>query len=268
LSQNPPANTSALITWLVATFGGLSVLLYLAGIVAVTMRLVFYQLPFENAIADLPQSYFATVALIEMLLPSLFVAGLYLLARNLLQLAVFGPLRYNPQEPKTRRRWVWGAATAGWVILLLYFAVIREGNPLIFWQFWVFGSFVAVGISAVSYELALIAPSTSGTTGASGIPPRTHGLTVATIALLVAMAALPYEVAFNSSAQLDDVKICPEVAGQTAWRLIGENGDRIWVGERAGSNRHVVWLPLKSAQSVWIGLDVAGRTCPPPSAVT
>src|SRR5260370_3286932 len=127
MSQNPaPANTSALITWLVATFGGLSVLLYLAGIVAVTMRLVFYQLPFENAIADLPQSYFATVALIEMLLPSLFVAGIYLLARNLLQIAVFGPLRYNPQAPKTRRGWVWVAAIAGWLVLLLYFVGIRE----------------------------------------------------------------------------------------------------------------------------------------------
>lgn len=262
MSQNPPASTSALITWLVATFGGLSVLLYLAGIVAVTMRLVFYQLPFENAIADLPQSYFATVALIEMLLPSLLVAGVYLLARNLLQLAAFGPFRYNPTAPKARRVWVWAGGTAGWLLILLYFVVIRKGDPLIFWQFWVFGGFVAVGISAVSYELALLAPSPNASTAPSGIPPRTHGATVATIALLVALAALPYEVAFNSIAPLDDVKICPELAGQNAWRMIGQNGDRIWVGERAGSTRHVVWLPIKTAQSVSIGLDVAGLTCP------
>jgi hypothetical protein len=264
MGQNPSANTSALVTWLVATFGGLSVLLYLAGIVGVTMRLVFYQLPFENAIADLPQSYFATVALIEMLLPSLFVAGLYLIAHSLLlRFAPSVPWRFNPQA-NTKRLLVWAAAIAGWLALLLYFVVIRDGNPSIFWQFWVFGGFVALGISAAAYELALIALSTSGATGASG----THGLTVATTALLVALAALPYEVAFNSTAPLDDVKICPEVAGQTAWRLIGENGDRIWVGERAGSIRHVVWLPIKSAQSVWIGLDVAGRTCPLTSPVT
>lgn len=262
MSQNPPASTSALITWLVATFGGLSVLLYLAGIVGVTMRLVFYQLPFENAVADLPQSYFATVALIEMLLPSLFVAGVYLLGRNLLQLPAFGPLRYDPAAPKARRVWVWAGGTGGWLLVLLYFVVIRKGDPTIFWQFWVFGAFVAVGISAVSYELALMAPSPNSSTAASGIAPRTHGATVATIAVLVALAALPYEVAFNSIAQLDDVKICPEMAGQSAWRMIGQNGDRIWVGERAGSTRHVIWLPLKTAQSVWIGLDVAGLTCP------
>jgi len=262
MGQNQPASTSALITWLVATFGGLSVLLYLAGIVAVTMRLVFYQLPFENAIADLPQGYFATVALIEMLLPSLFVAGVYLLGRNLLQLPAFGPLRYDPLLPKARRLWVWAGGTAGWLLVLLYFVAIRRGDPLIFWQFWVLGGLVAVGISAVSYELALMAPSPSGSTAATGIPPRTHGATVATIALLVALAALPYEVAFNSIAPLDDVKICPELAGQRAWRMIGQNGDRIWVSERAGSTRHVTWLPIKTAQSVWIGLDVAGLTCP------
>jgi len=225
------------------------------------MRLVFYQLPFENAIADLPQSYFATVALIEMLLPSLFVAGVYLLARNLLQFAG-GPFHYDPQAPKPRRGWVWVAGAAGWLLLLLYFVVIREGDPLIFWQFWVFGGFVAVGISAVSYELALMAPGPAGTTGGSTIPPRTHGVTVATIALLVALAALPYVVAFNSIAPLDDVKICPEQAGQAAWRMIGQNADRIWVGERAGNTRHLLWLPIKTAQSVWIGHDVAARTCP------
>jgi len=261
LGQNQPASTSALITWLVATFGGLSVLLYLAGIVAVTMRLVFYQLPFENAIADLPQSYFATVALIEMLLPSLLVAGIYLLGRYLLQLPAFGPLRYDPSAPKQRRIWVWVGGTAAWLAVLLHFVVVRGGNPFIFWQFWVIGGFVAVGITAVSYELALNAPAPTVSTGVSGIPPRTHSVTVATIALLVALAALPYEVAFNSIAPLDNVKICPEQAGQASWRMIGQNGDRIWLGENAGSSRHVVWLPIKSVQSVWIGQDVASRTC-------
>jgi hypothetical protein len=261
MSSNPPPSTSALITWLLATFGGLSVLLYLAGIVAVTMRLIFYQLPFENAVADLPQSYFATVALIEMLLPSLLVAGVYLLGRNVLQLEVFGPFRYNPSAPKPRRKLVWVAGIVGWLALLMYYIVIREGNPFNFWQFWVFGGLVAVGISAVSYELALLAPAPSSGAGGAAIPPRTHGGTVATIALLVALAVLPYEVAFNSVAPLNDVKICPEQAGQGAWRMIGRTADGMWVGERAANSRHLIWLPTKMAASLWIGPDVAGRTC-------
>ncbi len=98
MGTNPQSNTSTLITWLVATIGGLSVVLYLAGVVAVTMRLIFYQLPYEDAIADLPQSYFATVALNQMLLPSLLVAGIYLLGRNLLQLSPFDSIRWFGQR--------------------------------------------------------------------------------------------------------------------------------------------------------------------------
>jgi hypothetical protein len=271
MSQNQPASTSTLITWLVATIGGLSVLLYLAGIVVVTMRLVLYRLPFEDAIADLPQSYFATVAFIEMFIPSLLVAAGYLLARYLLIYAPPGPFHYDPEQPNDKRTWVWAASFAGWMALLLYFIFGRQGNVLIFWQFWVLGAFVAVGTATLCYELAIAAPSTARTRHAPPktedprkrrILPRTHSLTVATIALLVALASLPYVVTFNSIQPLEDVKICPEQGGQTAWRMIGENGDRIWVGERSGSSRHVVWLSNKSAKSVWIGTDVAGRICP------
>lgn len=274
MAQNQPAtsSTSTLITWFVATFGGLSALLYLGGVLAVTMRLFFYRLPFEDAIADLPQSYLAMVAFIEMLVPSLIVAGVYLLARYVLVYAPPGPFHYDPEHPKDKSAWVLAGSFAGWIVLLIYFIFGRAGNVFIYWPFWVVGGFVAVGTAVLCYELAIAAPPTVHTRHSPSktehprkrtIPPRTHNLAVATIALLVALAALPYVVTINSMQPLEDVKICPEQGGQPAWRMIAENGDRIWVGERSGSSRHVVWLSNKAAKSVWIGPDVAGKTCPP-----
>jgi hypothetical protein len=250
-NNQQPITATALITGLVGIFGGLSVLLYLAGIVAVTMRLVVLGLPFETAMADLPQSYFLTVALIEMAGPSLVLVGVYFLGRDFIR----SPSRARLKETLTKlthRKWIVYGGIAGWVLILLSYWLLQGGNPLTSWLFWVGGGLVAVGISLTCHELALNAPSGN------------IGLRRATIASLVAIGALPYVVAFNSIAPLDSVAICPALSGHTSLRLVGENGDRIWLVDRTGDKRRLVWLRMNTLQSVWDGADASHISCPTP----
>jgi hypothetical protein len=254
-NQLPSSTTTTLVTWLVGVFGGLSVLLYLAGIVAVTMRLVVLGLPFETPVADLPQSYFLTVALIEMAGPSLLLVGVYFLVREFIRSPARARLK-NTLTKLTHRRWIVYGGIVGWAIILLNYWLLQRGNPLTSWPFWVGGALVAVGISLTCHELAAHAPSGN------------IGLRRATIASLVAIGTLPYVVAFNSTAPLDTVTICPALSGHSSLRLVGENGDRIWLVDRTANKRHLLWLPLNTLQSVWDGGDTSQISCPTSKAST
>lgn len=254
-NQQPSPTTTTLVTWLVGVFGGLSVLLYLAGIVAVTMRLVVLDLPFETAVADLPQSYFLTVALIEMAGPSLFLVGVYFLVREFIRSPAQARLKTTLSK-LTRRKWIVYGGAVSWIAIVLNYWLLLHGNPLTAWAFWIGGGLVAVGISLTCHELAVHAPSGS------------IGLRRATVASLVAIGALPYVVAFNATAPLDTVTICPALPGHSSLRLVGENGDRIWLVDRTANKRHVVWLPMNTLQSVWDGGDASQVSCPTPKAST
>lgn len=281
MASNGGARPTSLISWLVGTLGGLSALMYLAGIVAVTMRLVFLDQPFEAAVSDLPQSYLLTVALIELAVPSLIAGGLYLFGRGILgsswwsstvvqtqagqvfvrsgffrvirRLTGLTGLQYDPKLTNRHLRLVVVSGTVTWLGIAVYYTLFQGGNPLTSWGFWIFGGFISVIVSLLCHEVALL------------VPNRTHGAAVATVAVLAAGGAMPYVVAMNSVAPLDSVKICPLAGAERTGRLVGENGDRIWIIQRTPKRRELVWLQLNSVQSVLVGGEVTNISCASPA---
>lgn len=243
---------SAVITWVVATFGSLSVLLYFAGISIVMLRLIFYQLPFEAALADLSQGYFTAVAVTQIVLPAMAVAIIYLGIRKLLLADPIKPrlpITYAPATPRHHWTLVAAMALTAWILVLADFALARHGDLSIFPQFWVVGAIASITVVLLCYGLSL------------SLPNRTHHLSVATITALVVVASLPFVVGYNSTQPLQSLNVCPAVDGRQSWWMIGQDTGHFLAGDPSSGNHDIVWISIDNAHHYAVGSRTAQLSC-------
>jgi len=90
--------------------------------------------------------------------------------------------------------------------------------------------------------------------------------------LIVAFAFLTACVVFAGTFHLLDAKVCTtsqgqgggELIGETSGVLIGETGDRVYIGEVNGGTdrpRRVVSIPLGQVKEVLIGGEASEQSC-------
>ena len=252
----------------IALVAGSVALLYVAGGAALTLRLFLIGLPSLNIVAQLPREVLISVALIQIVLPTVAVATLYALMRLLLGQTAPAPRRFvSAWDERSWRSW---RAPVGASAVLALAATLFGVSPALarkedWWRFaWVlmivFVLDVVVMLVALKLRAEVAARATNGwNTLRSG----------ASMTGVVALAALPACFLFAGTFRLLDAKVCTDHFARTGL-LIGEMSDRIYLGEsserpwrryKGDDALRVISIPQSQVEQLWIGGSLEDRGC-------
>ncbi len=254
-TQSSVSSTLQLVASVFGLLAGVAAVLYIAGGAVLALRLWYKSLPVELPISELPQTLLVTIALTEVLLPSMIVSVLYLSIRVVaLPRAAFS--RWFVAPVGDRRSATWYLVRGGVVgllvaaALLLVMALYWYGgapvwNPL----YWAVAWAGCLLFAIVMWRLNTLLHDAH--------PGDDWGRPIAIVksALLVGLASLPVWVVNGGIAGLPTARACgPSGTSDVAvgW-LLGETSDRLYFGGRGGHNgAAVIWVPSRAVNRVVI----------------
>lgn len=243
---------------------GAVALVYLAGGVVITLRLLFSDTNPEAVIGQLSREVLISVGLAEVVLPALIGGAIYAAYRLRGGSADRGPAVLRTTAPgsrgePTRKRFA--ASALGLTVLLVL--------P---------GAISAIAHYGVTPKLLylLIALAVAGTTVLMARKARleiarTHpneawrGVrAVALMSLVVGATVVPAAIIFWASLPLPEARVCLSEASEPVdGLLIGETASRVYIaGPKFGEVREITSLPSASVERLVIGAGAADQPCP------
>ena len=247
-------------------------LVYVIGALVLGLRLALQDLPWTNVVSQLPREFLLSVGAGQVLLPALLFGALYGLYRLLRKKRPMpegesGRAPHLPMRPPRwrdggaeRRKAVRGFATTLLLMLmplagvLLGRGVIGEEAPRL----------TTIGVGLITLSFAAVAVREAR----AGILRRTKGMrdwkshSAATVmALFYAAAAIPAAMVAAGSIPFSEAKVCVAGSTQAEGALVGETGDRIYLGELGDEPLRILVLPLSRVEAMFVGEDAEGSTC-------
>jgi hypothetical protein len=250
------AKTLGQIFGLVAGVVGL---VYAVGGGALALRLYLEDLPSLTVVGQLPRAYLISIGLTQIVLPGLAVAALYAAGRLLVGSAAPRPERLAGPWP--RRSWTELVAVSAPLALVATVlgaspAITRDGlSGKVVWLL-ALGFVVNLIVMLVALRLRAAVAARHASTW--------NALRATTwMTLIVLLAVLPACILFAGTFRLLDAKVCMATHSESGV-LIGETGDRVYIGESAESKgpRRVVSVPLSQVRELFIGGRAATKNCP------
>lgn len=252
-------------------FAGFVTLLYAVGGGVLVLRLFLEDLPSLTVVGQLPRELLISIGLTQIVLPALATGAAYATARLLAGASAPQPRRlvdqWNEHSWPAWSELVGVSALTALALTLLGAApaLVREG--LTRKLDWLLAVALLVTLLVVLVALQLRAVL------ATRERDRWNTLRpTAWMSLIVAFAFLPACVVFAGTFHLLDAKVCTtsqgqgggELIGETSGVLIGETGDRVYIGEVNGGTdrpRRVVSIPLGQVKEVLIGGEASEQSC-------
>lgn len=229
----------------IGLLAGSVALLYVAGGAALTLRLFLYGLPSLNVVAQLPREILISVALTQIVLPAVAAGSLYGVARLLLGGIAPPPRRFVGRwHERSWRNWRTRIGVSAGLALTATLlgaspgferrAFSAEGDAGSRAR-WVFAIAFVLNVVVMLVAMKLRAEVAARAKGGWNTVPS-----VASMALVVALTALPAAFVFAGTFRLLDAKVCSGT-GTDSPRigvLIGEMSDRIYLGETNENRWH------------------------------
>jgi hypothetical protein len=249
----PPDDRGSDLLKSIAQLAGLLVgfvaLLYAAGGGVLALRLYFQDLPSLTVVGQLPREFLISIALTQLLLPALLVA------------AVYGAVRLLFRPTPMPRRFVagWSLHAAGVALALLATGVgwLLARNTD--------GSHRLPGLPiafALSLLVALVALKLRAEAARKYEGDWDRVRPAALMACIVGLGSIPIWVIVAGTFHLLDAKVCTTSQTLETGVLIGETGDRVYIGEeRSSGPRRVASFPLAQVEEVFIGGKASSRKC-------
>jgi len=268
-AREEPASVLQLLTQVVGLFAGVAAVVYLAGGVVLATRLAFEELPWEPVIGQLPREFVLSTGAGQVMLPAFAIAALY---------GLFRLLRGERADPPKAARWrdakepgqkvEWGRrrnVIAAYLIiaaLLLVPCVIvlvsrelAEGgrDPDLTWLLagYVFMLLPAIALSEMRAQL-----------GASNDKPSWNRPRVGVaMAGVYALVTVPAFMAVGTAIPLTTAKVCASGDFEEEGALVGQAGDRVYLGEDTGSHRRLAVFPISQVEELFIGGRASTAHC-------
>ena len=240
---------------------GFVALIYAAGGSVLALRLFLADLPSRTVVGQLPRDLLISVGLAQIVLPALAVAAAYVVARLLVGRAP-PPRRLVRQWSESSRDWLTlvGASAVPAAILTGLMALKVDRSRLGWDLTWVLPVAFVLTLLVVLVALNLRARVASQYAEPAQWNARRA---VVWMTLVVALASIPACVIFAGTINLLDAKVCMTGGSQVTGVLIGETGDRVYVGQtkRKRGPLLVFSVPESRVKETFIGGNAGARPC-------
>lgn len=235
-------------------FAGLAVLVYVLGGVVLFTRLAYEDLPNEAVFGQLPREFLITVGLGQVLLPAALLAAAH---------AGFRATRSKKDGARNlaaEKKWVFRVAVAWFLAFVAALAWRRSeiddqsglGDPY-FWAAALLATAAAIAAAAL-----LRWRYTKWGRFRSKYGPRWLPLTL--VYGLTAMVAATFIAA---TFPLLDARACMSAGFAENGELVGQGGDRIFLGEDRPKDRRITSLPASDVEQLFVGDDAGNAICDP-----
>ena len=202
--------------------------IYLLGALVLALRLQTHQLPTLGVLSNLPRELVISVGMTYAVVPWLVAAA---------AVALFWLLRKKTPEASESTRLV----TRAEVIRCLVVAAV--GVAFAWVVLWELGTDVTVwdpiGLAASAVLVALLATALWRLASRRDEGTRTRGTAIVLAAAFAGLVVVPPFVAIGARAPLDPAQLCGEGPTHLKGWLVGEAGDRVYIGENVSPHRIV-----------------------------
>ena len=233
---------------IVGLLAGTLAFLYALGGGVLALRLFFEDLPSVTIVAQLPREFLVSLALTHVAVPAAAVAGLYLTFRLTGQ-------RRPPRRLVGSTPYLY-AAVGAVVTTAAGYSALTKNEPWD-WALWWFAAAAFVVFAVYILALSLRARLARRFGGPAW--QRNRPLTGMT--LVVAFASLPLWVILGARFHLLDAKACMKGDFARTGVLVGETGERVYIGETGSAPRRVQSLPLAEVEELFIGGQATEQMC-------
>lgn len=259
-------STLQVLTELAGLLAAAAAVVYGAGAVVLSLRLAFEHLPWSNIVSGLPREFILSTGAGQAILPAIAVGAVY---------GLYRALRHRRANLPSVRRTEWklrSVASMSWrcvftfVLLLLPLGFVHlvrgtsafEGND----RELLAGLIVVLIVDAVAVN-----------EGRAAVVERFSNhwqwnsiRATATMVAVYAGAALPAMVLASAATPLTSARICLAGGGAFPGKLVGEAGDRVYLGEEANTaekeeNRRIVVIPIAKIDQLFVGPHPTGAIC-------
>jgi hypothetical protein len=250
-----------IVTQVVGLFAAVATVVYIAGSVVLSLRLAFEHLPWDPVVGQLPREFVLSTGAGQVLLPSLIVGALY---------ALFRVLRRDRGSAPSLHRWRDGSEFRRRVLLryLLVAALLLVPGAIVLGVrqlvpggrdpdfAWLIAGYLVMLLPAVAFHevraiLSMHYPG--GRWNKVGI--------AALVAGVYAAAAVPAMIAAAAGLPFNDARVCTTTDFEEDGVLVGQSGDRIYLGEKRTDHRRLAVFPLSQVEELFIGDEADQAAC-------
>ena len=252
------------ITELAGLLAAVAAIIYGAGALALSLRLAFEHLPWSNIVSGLPREFVISTGAGQVVLPAVAVGALYGLFRGLAGSEVRPPVIPRLREGSSVRMLPRYLLTMVLLLLpLLFVEAVRGTSMAEGLDLW-----LATGIGVLLAFLAIAVQEGRAAVAGRFPSSRTWNSVraAATLAGIYAAAAMPAMMLAAAATPLTSAKICMTGGGEATGKLVGESGDRVYLGEEASNpekeeNRRIVVIPMAKIDQLFVGPHPTGARC-------